>query len=169
MGWNSMDKILEALKSITKESKPVLIGMGNDINADDGIAPYIIRKLGKLNFFITLDVGTLPENFTKKIAEMCPTHIIILDAAMIDGEPGTTAIVDTVAVDEYIFTTHHIPISYTIQRLKAMCGAEVIIIGIKPKMLDTGMPMTPAVVEAGDKVVRLFSELDKKLNTPPDL
>ncbi len=163
MGWNSMNKILDALKSITKESKPVIIGMGNDINADDGIAPYIIRELGDTKFFITLDVGTLPENFTKKIAEMHPSHIIILDAAMIDGEPGTTDIVDSNIVDEYIFTTHHIPISYTIQRLKAMCGAEVIIIGIKPKTLSTGEPMTPAVVEAGDAIVRLFAELDRKL------
>ena len=156
-----MKHILEGLKSITKQSKPVIIGMGNDINADDGIGPYIIKKLGKLNFFITLDVGPLPENFTKKISEMCPTHIIILDAAMVDGEPGTVEIVEPATVDEYIFTTHHIPISYTIQRLKAMCGAEVIIIGIKPKTLDTGEPMTPAVVEAGDEVVRLFRELDE--------
>ena len=164
-----MDKILEGLKSITKESKPVLIGMGNDINADDGIAPYIIRELGELNFFTTQDVGTLPENFTKKIASMCPTHIIILDAAMIEGEPGTIDLVNPDTVDNVIFTTHHIPLSYTIQRLKAMCGAEVIIIGIKPKILDTGMPMTQAVVEAGDAVVRLFKELDIKLNSDQDL
>ena len=160
-----MDKILEGLKSITKESKPVLIGMGNDINADDGIAPYIIRELGELKFFTTIDVGTLPENFTKKISEMCPTHIIILNAAMIDGEPGTINLVNPDAVDEVIFTTHHIPLSYTIQRIKAMCGAEVIIIGIKPKMLDTGMPMTPAVVESGDAIVRLFLKLDAELTT----
>ena len=160
-----MINISEGLKSITKESKPVIIGMGNDINADDGIAPHIIRELGELKFFITLDVGTLPENFTKKIAEMCPSHIIILDAAMIEGQPGTTEIVEPGIVDEVIFTTHHIPLSYTIQRLKAMCGAEVIIIGIKPKILDTGMPMTPAVIEAGDEIVQLFKELDKKLNT----
>ena len=159
-----MDKILASLKTITKESKPVIIGMGNDINADDGIAPYIIRELGDTKFFITLDVGTLPENFTKKIAEMCPTHIIILDAAMINGEPGTSGIVEPDAVDEVIFTTHHIPLSYTIQRLKAMCGAEVIIIGIKPKILDTGEPMTPAVVEAGDKLIQFFRELDSKLS-----
>ena len=165
MDWNSMNKILEALKSITKQSKLVIIGMGNDINADDGIAPYIIRELGDTKFFITIDVGPLPENFTKKIAEMHPSHIIILDAAMIEGEPGTVDIVEPTTVDEYIFTTHHIPISYTIQRLKAMCGAEVIIIGIKPKTLDTGESMTPAVVEAGDEVVRLFSKLDKELNT----
>ena len=158
-----MKQILEGLKSITKQSKPVIFGMGNEINADDGIAPYIIKELGELKFFITLDVGPLPENFTKKIAEMNPTHIIILDAAMINGEPGTTAIVDANIVDEYIFTTHHIPISYTIQRLKAMCGAEVIIIGIKPKTLGTGEPMTPAVVEAGDAVVGLFKKLDRKL------
>ncbi len=163
MDWNSMDKILEGLKSLTKESKPVIIGMGNDINADDGIGPYIIRELGDTKFFITLDVGMLPENFTKKIAEMCPTHIIILDAAMIDGEPGTVEIVESATVDEHIFTTHHIPISYTIQRLKAMCGAEVIIIGIKPKILDTGEPMTPAVLEAGKNIVQFFKELDENL------
>ena len=158
-----MDKILEALKSITKQSKPVIIGMGNDINADDGIAPYIVKKLGDLKFFHAIDVGMLPENFTKKIAEMSPSHIIILDAAMIDGQPGTVDIVEPDTVDEHIFTTHHIPLSYTIQRLKAMCGAEVIIIGIKPKILDTGEPMTPAVLEAGDEIVRLFRELDEKL------
>lgn len=160
-----MDKILDGLKSITKQSKPVIIGMGNNINADDGIGPYIIRELGNTKFFIMLDVGPLPENFTKKIAEMCPTHIIILDAAMIDGEPGKVEIVEPATVDEYIFTTHHIPLSYTIQRIQAMCGAEVIIIGIKPKILDTGKPMTPAVVEAGDKVVQLFAEMDKNLYT----
>ncbi len=158
-----MENIIAGLKSITKESKPVIFGMGNDINADDGIGPYIIKELGDTKFFITLDVGPLPENFTKKIAEMHPSHIIILDAAMIDGEPGTTDIVDSNIVDEYIFTTHHIPISYTIQRLKAMCGAEVIIIGIKPKTLGTGEPMTKEVVEAGDAVVGLFKELDRKL------
>lgn len=159
-----MESIMEALNTITKESKPVIIGMGNEINADDGIAPYIIRGLGDTKFFITLDVGPLPENFTKKIAGMEPTHVIILDAAMIDGEPGTIDIVEPDSVDQVIFTTHHIPLSYTIQRIKAMCGAEVIIIGIKPKTLDTGEPMTPAVVEAGDEVVRLFSELDRKLS-----
>jgi len=159
-----MDKILEALKTITKESKPVIIGMGNEINADDGIGPYIIKELADLKFFQTIDVGTLPENFTKKIAGMNPTHVIILDAAMIEGEPGTTKIVEPADVDDVIFTTHHIPLSYTIQRIKAMCGAEVIIIGIKPKTLDTGEPMTQAVAEAGDTVVRLFLEMDRKLS-----
>jgi len=160
-----MDKILAGLKSITKESKPVLIGMGNDINADDGIAPYIVKELGDLKFFKTIDVGTLPENFTKKISSMCPTHVIILDAAMIDGEPGTTDIVEPDCVDNVIFTTHHIPLSYTIQRIIAMCGAEIIIIGIKPLTLDTGEPMTPAVVEAGDELVQFFKKLDKNLYT----
>ena len=159
-----MDKILEGLKTITKQSKPVIIGMGNDINADDGIGPYIIKELGETKFFTTLDVGTLPENFTKKIAGMSPTHVIILDAAMIEGEPGTTDIVNSEAVDDVIFTTHHIPLSYTIQRIKAMCGAEVIIIGIKPLTLDTGEPMTLAVVEARDEIVRLFLELDRKFS-----
>ncbi len=160
-----MKQVLEALKSISKESKPVIIGMGNDVNADDGIGPMIAQALADLKFFISMDVGTLPENFTKKIAGICPSHVIILDAAMIEGEPGTVAIVDQDMVDEYVFTTHHIPISYTVQRIQAMCGAEVIIIGIRPDSLEMGRDMHPNVVGAAEKIVQVFRDLDEKLYT----
>lgn len=159
-----MQQISEALKSISKESKPVIVGMGNEINADDGIGPQIAQRLAGLKFFKTIDVGTLPENFTRKISGLCPSHVIFVDAAMIEGEPGTIGLVDPDSVDQVIFTTHHIPLSYTIQRIKAMCGAEIIIIGIRPDSLEMGAEMHPAVLKTGEELVQLFISLDEKLN-----
>ena len=159
-----MDAIMDALKTISKQSKPVILGMGNELNADDGIGPYIVQKLAtEVKFFHLLDVGPLPENFTKKIAGLSPTHVIIIDAAMVEGEPGTTRLIDLDEIDDVIFTTHHIPLSYTVQRIQAMCGAEVIIIGIRPGNMDVGSPMSLRVLEAGDEVVRIFEEMERKL------
>lgn len=139
------------------------MGMGNDANADDGVGPFIISKLArKMQFFKTLDTGPMPENFPTKIASMKPSHVIILDAAMIDGPPGTIGLVDIEKIDEFIFTTHHIPLGRTVKRLKGLWPCEIIIIGIKPETLDIGEPMSPQVVRSAEALMKLLLEMDGK-------
>lgn len=72
--------------------------MGNRLKSDDGVGPFIIDKLKRQNIenekLMFIDAETVPENFTGKIRKENPTHLIIVDACLMNLNPGEMQIVD---------------------------------------------------------------------------
>ena len=91
-------------------SSLVILGIGNDIRGDDGLGPYIIEELSRkkeeiqensdidsifdLNCLFLINGGSVPENFTSKIKSYDPSHIILIDASLMNKEPGDIEIVN---------------------------------------------------------------------------
>ena len=102
--------------------------------------------------------GPAPENSTAAIRRFKPSHVIIIDAAEMGAEPGTTRLIDPAAAGGASFATHGLPLSVLAGYLAAETGCAVILVGIQPRSLEFGETLTPAVAEAADALVTALRE-----------
>ena len=100
--------------------------------------------------------GTAPENLTGEIRRFKPGHLIMIDAVDMGKKPGTIALVDIKKTENTAFLTHKLPVKLMLDYLAAEMTFTVIFIGIQPKNLDFGVPVSRPVVRAGREVADLL-------------
>lgn len=138
--------------------KLIVLGVGNELKCDDGIGPYIINKLKEENIedknkLLFIDGKTVPENFTGKIRKEKPTHLIIVDACLMDSDPGDMQIVNKYEFADIGISTHSMSLSFFVRYLEKDTDFRIIFVGIEPKTMDFGNAPTPKVQEAADKFI----------------
>ena len=112
------------------------MGIGNELKYDDGVGPYIISRLNKLDFnddVLLINAQTVPENFTGKIRKENPSHIILIDACLMGLDYGDYKIVDK---DDFVnigISTHSMSLSYFVKFLNQ---DNILFIGIEPQLLE---------------------------------
>ena len=96
----------------------VILGIGNDIRGDDGVGQYIVESLKDLgkesDDVIIINAKTVPENFTGKIRKIDPSHILIIDAVLMNEEPGTVRVISKEQVGGLSVSTHSMSLSFLI-------------------------------------------------------
>ncbi|MCX5647206.1 MAG: hydrogenase 3 maturation endopeptidase HyCI [Phycisphaerae bacterium] len=102
--------------------------------------------------------GTAPENLTGEIKRFGPTHLVIIDAADLDAEPGTITIMDPDRIGGTTFCTHSLPLKVMIDYLLQSFDCHVTIIGIQPKSLAVGAPVSKEVLDAVESLSALLLE-----------
>ncbi len=116
--------------------KLIIMGIGNELKYDDGVGPFIISELNKLNLndnVLLINAQTVPENFTGKIRLENPSHIILIDACLMGLAPGEFK---TVNEDEFAnigISTHSMSLSYFVKFLN---HDNVLFIGIEPHSME---------------------------------
>ncbi|MEM2135031.1 MAG: hydrogenase maturation peptidase HycI [Candidatus Freyarchaeota archaeon] len=150
-------------KFLNKPKKVALIGVGSEFRGDDYVGMEICKRLkSKIPSKVAIiESGTSPENFTGKLRRIKPSHIIIIDAADMDAEPGTIRIIDSSNIDGLSISTHRIPLSLFINYLKKNIDVSITFIGIQPKSTGFGEPLSPELEKA---VVDLSKVLKKVLH-----
>jgi hydrogenase 3 maturation protease len=148
----SLDKALDGAKKV------VVVGIGNELNGDDGFGVHAAKKLGNSGKLISIQAHTVPENFITKIAAEKPSHVIFLDAAILDAAPGTLCLLETGDLARVATITHRIPLSKIIERLVSIHNCSVFIIGLQPKSMEVGSDLSPDVQAAVDKLVGIFNK-----------
>ena len=98
-----------------------------------------------MKFFIG---ATAPENLTGEIKKFQPSHLIIIDSIDSNAPPGQIIILDRENVDGVSFCTHNLPVKVMIDYLLKFCTCRVIIIGIQPKDITVGGPVSKEVRQA---------------------
>lgn len=152
------EDLVEFLKAY---KKLVIMGIGNDIRGDDGIGPYIVENIKHLessNVSI-LNVTTAPENFTGKIRKIDPTHIIIVDAVIMNEGPGKIKIVKKEEVAGVSISTHSMSLSYLVNYLELEKPYNILFIGIEPESMELGQGLSPLVKSSSDEIINIFSEI----------
>jgi len=94
---NSEVDIEESLKEwFSGTQRVVIAGIGNPFRRDDFIGVQIVRKLkNRVSSSVYLIEGeTLPESFLDPINKFQPTHILLIDAGMLNLNPGSLRLVD---------------------------------------------------------------------------
>jgi hydrogenase 3 maturation protease len=141
-------------KRVKGARRVVIVGVGNPMKADDGLgamcAELLFHELLK-NPHDNIKVivgGEVPENYTGKIRALKPTHVIIIDAALAKQKPGTILLMDDKRIKNESVSTHQVPLSLLVQYLRESVGAEVVLIGVEPKSLEWGKPISPPVKKA---------------------
>ena len=152
--------------------KLVIMGIGNELKGDDAIGIYVVKKLmrhfnkeGEIinikNLYL-INAGTVPDFFTDILKEINPTHILIVDCALIGKDAGAIDIIKEDEIANYSFSTHTLPLSIIAKYLKKFIDADIIILGIQPKIIDF-CSMSEEIKLSGDKLVDILVEIIEEL------
>ena len=75
---------------MTQTSRPLIIGIGNPLMADDGAGPYVVSLLGQMQGLPPADLLTLVTPGFGLLTHFAGRHtVIIADAASFAAAPGT--------------------------------------------------------------------------------
>ena len=137
---------------LTDCEKLIVLGVGNELKSDDGVGPFIVKKLKEENIendnLLFIDAKTVPENFTGKIRKESPTHLIIVDACLMDSQPGDMKIVNKDDFAEIGISTHSMSLSFFVRYLEKDTDFKIIFVGFEPETMDWGEKPTPKVEKA---------------------
>lgn len=141
------------------------MGIGNQLRSDDGLGVEIIKQLEKTinkENIILINAETVPENFTGKIKKENPTHIIIIDAVIMEKPPGYIRIIKKEEIKKTNISTHSLSLNYLIKYLEQEKKYNILFIGIQPKNLNLTEEITKDVKESIYKlkniILRLINE-----------
>jgi hydrogenase 3 maturation protease len=137
--------------------KTVILTVGNWERGDDGVGTRIAGLLKKRNRTraIIFDAGVVPENYLGPVIDARPDRVLIVDACLFNGEPGEFRIFDRAEFGNLMvagFSTHNPPLSLVADLIHAETGAEIYLLGIRPKTA-TGNQLSPAVQAALEEIV----------------
>src|SRR4030067_3786241 len=111
IGAAMASKMENELKKWFKDAKKVVIaGIGNPIRTDDFVGVKIVQDLqGKVpkNVYL-IECETVPESFMQEIVDLKPSHVLLIDAAMLGLKPGETRPVFPEQVTDFSAITHYV-------------------------------------------------------------
>jgi len=138
----------------SKAERVVIIGVGNPLRRDDSVGVEIVHRLeGKVSERVYLvDSETVPEDYIEPISDFRPTHILIIDAALIGTVPGAMRLVRDWKDSGTAVSTHALPLQLFCTYLVETTGARIAMLLIQPKEVDFGEGLTPELKETADKL-----------------
>lgn len=116
-----------------------------------------LRKFHPLEFQV-IDAGEAPESVTGFIREFRPTHVLIVDAAVAGRRPGAIFIIDRKKVSQEDVSTHRLPLSLLARYLEESMVCRVILVGIEPKEIAWGKPVSAVVRTAAARLSAWLAE-----------
>ena len=136
----------------------VVIGMGNELRADDAVGLHVVRHLkpythSRLKVF---EGHMTPEVYIGPACASHPTHVLIIDAAELGKKPGTWQILSPDDVEQGLFTTHTIPAVEVAAEIKRRCDACVVFLGIQPKSRDISLGLSKECQDAVEEIARVI-------------
>jgi hydrogenase maturation protease len=152
---------LEALiKRARKSAKNVLlIGVGNEMLADDGVGCLIANDLGGLESqgFIAASIGTAIENSSHLIRRHKPGLLIITDAAVGIARKDTWALVPPARLDVLCHSTHALPLPLLISAWRNEApDLDVRFLGIVPHVVEFGAEPSRQAMQARAEIVAMI-------------
>ena len=147
--------------------KVAILGIGNELREDDNVGPYIVEKLGEYiennnfdnNSLILINAGSAPENFTGLIKQEKPSHLIIIDAVLMDSEPGKIKFVKKEEIANVNISTHSLSLNLLINYLEKYISFNLLFIGIQPLNMDLGNNLSNEVKNSADELISIFLSL----------
>jgi len=142
--------------------KVVVAGIGNPIRMDDFVGVKIVRDLhGKVSDRVLLiECETVPESYIQQIVDFNPTHVLLIDAAVMGLEPGECRLVKPEHLRVFpAISTHMLPLRVFCDYLAKTLGAKVALLLIEPKNTDFGEGLSVEVEAAALKIVDFLSSV----------
>ena len=147
---------------LAHSSKIVVAGIGNPIRSDDFVGVKIAEDLqGKVPANVCIiECETVPESFMDEIIERKPTHVLLIDAAVMGLKPGEFRLLDAEKVTSFPpISTHMLPLRVFCDYITQLTNAKIALLLIEPGETEFGEGMTPEVETAAEEVTILLSEL----------
>lgn len=143
----------------------VFLGVGSDLRGDDSAGIVFVKRLRKIltnpykKIRLSFLIGsTAPENLTGKIKRLNPTHLVIVDAAMVGRRAGAIRLLSADSAGSAMFSTHTLPLNVMTGYLKRYIDCSIIIAGIRPGNTAFGKSLSPDVDAAIARLAHIISE-----------
>ena len=140
----------------------VIVGIGNPLRKDDFIGVLIVRGLkGRVPSSVCLiECETVPESFLESIIELNPSHILIIDAALLNLEAGASKLVSPEELEErQAVSTHALPLRIFCQYLAQTTEAKIGLLLIQPKDTSFGEGLSPELTNTAEHLVKVLSTI----------
>ena len=133
----------------------VVAGIGNSIRRDDFVGVKIVQEIqGKVPKSVCLiECETVPETFMQEIVDFKPSHVLLVDAALLGLKPGEIRLVFQEQVAAFpAVTTHFLPLRIFCEYITKMSGAKIAFLLVEPENTEFGEGLTPKVHAVSDKL-----------------
>jgi hydrogenase 3 maturation protease len=135
----------------------VVAGIGNPIRRDDFVGVKIVQDLhGNVPKNVHLiECETVPESFMQEIVDLKPSHVLLIDAAVLGLKPGEIRLVFPEQVTNFpAVTTHFLPLRIFCEYVTKMAGAKIALLLIEPENTEFGEGLTNEVALAEERIVK---------------
>lgn len=148
----------ETQRAMGGPGRGVVIGIGNDLRGDDGVGLTVARELAEVTNVPLILAGEVPENYLDVVRRHAPEWVLLVDAADFGAQPGETAILRfepgrAAPADRRAPSTHHPSLALLRRYIAEEMGADVWLLGIQPKRIDPGAPISDEVRQAIPRAV----------------
>jgi hydrogenase 3 maturation protease len=143
-------------KWLSGVEKIVVAGIGNPIRMDDYVGVKIVQDLhGKVsNNVLLIECETVPENFLQQIVNFDPSHVLLIDAAVLGLKPGESRLINPEQLKNFpAYTTHMLPLRIFCEYLAKTTKAKIALLLIEPKKTDFGEGLTPEIEASAQNIV----------------
>ena len=143
--------------------KVVVAGVGNPFRRDDFVGVRIVRRLkGKVsNHVYLIEAETIPESYMQQIVAFKPSHILLVDAGIINKPPGTAQLADpTQLIRKTSISTHTLPLRIFCDYLTQTTAAKIALLIIQPADASFGEGLTPKLKQTAKNLTK---QLQKQL------
>jgi hydrogenase 3 maturation protease len=151
-------------KWLASAKRVVVAGIGNPIRSDDFVGVKIVQDLqGKVPERVYLiECETVPESFMQEIVDFKPSHVLLIDAAVLGLKPSETRLVFPEQVTDFpAVTTHVLPLRIFCEYVAKMTKAKIALLLIEPENMKFGEGLTPKVQETAEKITKMLLKLFK--------
>jgi hydrogenase 3 maturation protease len=152
----------ELKKWLVGAQKAVIAGIGNPIRMDDFVGVKIVQNLrGKVSEKVYLiECETVPESFIQHIIDFDPTHVLLIDAALLGLKPSEARLTMPEKLTAHpAFSTHMLPLRIFCEYLAKTTNAKIALLLIEPKRTDFGEGITPEIETAARFLVDVLLKL----------
>lgn len=130
---------------LSRARKVVVAGIGNPLRKDDFIGVEVVRNLhNRVSHNVRLiQCESTPESFIQPIIDFRPSHIMLIDAGLLDSPVGSFELIepkDTIVASPV--STHALPLRIFCEYISTMIDAKIALLVIQPKETGFGEGLT---------------------------
>ncbi len=160
---NEKYDLQKALGEWLADSKRVIVaGIGNSIRRDDFVGVKIVQGLqGKVSERVCLlECETVPESFMQEIIDLKPSHVLLIDAAILGLKPSEARLIFPEQVTNFpAVTSHMLPMRIFCEYVAKMTEAKIALLLIEPEDMEFGEGLTLKVQETAEKITEMLLKL----------
>lgn len=150
--------------------RTLILGIGNTLLTDEGVGVHVVQHLATHHAgepdVTYLDGGTLSFTLAGDIADH--DFLIVVDAARLEGPPGTVRCFQEEEMDRYLgraqMSVHEVGLSdlMDMARLSDTLPRRRALVGIQPAVIDLGDCLSPPVESAKAVAAGLALDLARR-------
>jgi hydrogenase 3 maturation protease len=157
------DTVKELREWFRGAGRVVVVGVGNPIRLDDFVGVKIVRGLrGKVDSerVMLIEAETIPENHIREIIDFKPTHILIVDAAILNLKPGEVRLAEYGELTDFpAFSTHMLPLRIFCEYLSKSMKTAIALLLIEPEITEFGEGLSSAVMQSEQEIARALRKI----------